>query len=168
MQRKFSLPIVAIIIFFNFFFIVQAYLIYGQLGQSPSEVLFFPAGGVERYSPSDWIVREDIDVAANRVTVEIDEPVLTHFANTNSMDPVLDELSNGVEVKPEKAEDIHVGDVIAYFSYYSRQFIVHRVVKLGYDDEGWYAIARGDNQLYNDPGKIRWEQVEGVTVGLLY
>src|SRR3989338_6935755 len=136
MDRKHVFSIVAIIVLLNLFFIIQAYLIYGRLGESTSEVLFFPAGGAERHSPSDWIVREDIQVTGETVSVALQAPVLTHFANTNSMDPVLDEFSNGIEIKPTSVEEIKVGDIVAYFSFYSRQYIVHRVVKIAYDNEG--------------------------------
>ena len=168
MERKLVFSFIFIIIFINFIFIFQAYFVYARFGGPLAVDVFFTSGGTERFSPSDWIKNENIYVAPERVTVELNSSVLTYFANTNSMDPVLDEFSNGLEIKPKKPEDIHIGDIVAYFSYYNRQFIVHRIVKTGYDGEGWYAIARGDNQLYNDPGKIRWEQIEGVTVVLLY
>ena len=168
MEGRIIYFVIGLILFINFFFTVQAYFVYSRLVESPIDIIFFPADGVERFSPSDWIHDEDVTTADTALTVQLDEPLVTHFANTNSMDPVLDEFTNGVEVKAHDVSDIHVGDIVAYFSEYSRQYIVHRVVKINYDSEGWYAIMRGDNQLYSDPGRIRWDQIEGVTVGLLY
>jgi hypothetical protein len=33
---------------------------------------------------------------------------------------------------------------------------------------GWYAIMKGDNLSYSDPGKIRFDQVQRVVIGILY
>ena len=46
--------------------------------------------------------------------------------------------------------------------------IVHRVVRTGYDRNGWYAIAKGDNIEQPDPDKIRFDQINGVLVAIIY
>ena len=84
------------------------------------------------------------------------------------MDPLFDEGSNALEIIPESPEDLQVGDIIAYESPYLKQTVIHRIAFIGEDEEGWYAIARGDNNDLDDPGKIRFEQVKRVLVAIIY
>jgi len=88
------------------------------------------------------------------------------FAGSNSMDPLLDETANSIEIVPENTGDIHVGDIIAFTSRGS--LIVHRVREIGYDAEGWYALTQGDNTDVPDAGKRRFDDVKYVTVAILY
>jgi hypothetical protein len=168
MKQRIVLLLLGMIILLNVVFFVNAYFIYLNLGSPFSETVIVPRGGKERFSPFNWVDEQDIVSGEEELKVLLQQPVVTKFADTNSMDPVLDSRTNGIEIMPTDPEQIHKGDIIAYFSRYNNQFIVHRVVDIGVDDDGWYAVAKGDNQLYADPGKIRWDQVEGVTVGLLY
>jgi uncharacterized protein (UPF0248 family) len=46
--------------------------------------------------------------------------------------------------------------------------IIHRVVKIGQDSEGWYAILKGDNLSQEDPEKVRFDQVQRVVVAIIY
>ena len=48
-----------------------------------------------------------------------DNPEWSVFTDTNSMDPVIDSTSNAIEIIPKQAEDIHVGDIVAYQSKYN-------------------------------------------------
>ena len=38
----------------------------------------------------------------------------------------------------------------------------------GFDDEGWYAIMKGDNLEKADPYKVRFENVKRVVVAVIY
>ena len=86
--------------------------------------------------------------------------------DTNSMDPVLDEDSNAIQIRPTSPSQIQVGDIISYSSPYG--IIIHRIVEVGSDDSGWYARVRGDNNAYSDPEKGRFEQVKSVLVAVIY
>lgn len=123
---------------------------------------------VERDSPGDWITEKDIHVYDNQIVIDLKDGQWAVFTDTNSMDPVLDEHANGIEIVPESADLISVGDIISYKSKYSSGTIIHRVIEKGVDDEGVYFIMKGDNNKDRDPGKVRFEQVQRVLVGVLY
>ena len=82
------------------------------------------------------------------------------------MDPMFDMGANGIEVEPKSAYDIKVGDVISY--EYQGSVIAHRVLKIEEDNQGLYYITKGDNNIIKDPLKVRYSQVRGVLVGLIY
>jgi len=131
-----------------------------------SHIVYTITGSNERPSPSDWVKREQIKVYDDRIVIEVPNAIHAEFADTNSMDPVLDIGTNGIEIKPESPDEIKVGDIVAYKSEYG--IIIHRVVEKGTDEEGVYFITKGDNNREADPGKLRFEQIERVLVVLIY
>ena len=124
--------------------------------------------GVERDSPSDWIKEDQIKVYNDKVIINLRDAEWASFTNTNSMDPVIDEKANAIEIIPKSADDIHVGDIISYNSDYADGTIIHRVIKISEDDRGWYCIVKGDNNQSPDPGKIRFKQIKRVLVAIIY
>ena len=46
--------------------------------------------------------------------------------------------------------------------------IIHRVIETGYDEQGWFAVTKGDNLKEKDPEKVRFNQIVGLVVGVLY
>lgn len=121
---------------------------------------------VEKISPADRIKEEQIEVYNDRVVIRLKDPEWAYFTDTNSMDPVLDAEANAIEIAPKSPDDIQVGDIISYSS--SKGFIVHRVIETGYDEQGWYAITKGDNNPVADPEKVRFENVKRVVVAIIY
>lgn len=119
-------------------------------------------------SPSDWIKESQIHVFEDRIKLDIEDAMWSKFADTNSMDPFLDEHSNGIEIKPQSADQIQVGDIISFTSDYIDGIIIHRVIEKGEDSKGIYFKVKGDNNPLKDPGKIRFDQIQGVLVGILY
>lgn len=132
---------------------------------SPNSVLL---SGTEQPSPSNWIEEEQITVLKDRVVIYIDNPTWARFADTNSMDPLLDIGSHGVEIKPDSPEQIMIGDIIAYERDDFDGVVVHRVVDIGQDDEGHYFITKGDNNNVSDGIKIRFNQIKGVLVAVIW
>ena len=124
--------------------------------------------GIEKYSPSDWIKEDQIKVYNDRVIIDLKDAEWASFTDTNSMDPVLDETANAIEIIPKSTEDIHVGDIISYNSDYADGTIIHRVIKIGKDNKGWYCIVKGDNNQNPDPGKIRFSQIKRILVAIIY
>ncbi len=124
--------------------------------------------GVEKDSPYDWIKEDQINVYNDRVIINIKDAEWASFTDTNSMDPVLDETANAIQIIPKSSDDIHVGDIISYDSEYADGTIIHRVIKISSDEEGWYCIAKGDNNQGPDPGKIRFKQIKRVLVAIVY
>ncbi|MFH1439630.1 MAG: hypothetical protein ABIG89_03625 [Candidatus Woesearchaeota archaeon] len=152
--------------------------------KSESLLVRFFLGDNERNSPGDRIKEEQIHVYDDKIVIDLQDATWSSFVDTNSMDPIFDKGTNGIEVMPKTPYDIKVGDVISY-EYVDKKtgevsIIAHRVVEIGYDSEckdksnkqdcseGIYYIAKGDNNIIKDPYKVRFEQVRGVLVGLIY
>lgn len=122
----------------------------------------------EKSSPADHIKKEQIHVYSDKIIIDLSDAVWSEFADTNSMDPVLDINSNGIEIKPKSADEILVGDVISYQSDTFNGVVIHRVVEKGTDEQGIYFITKGDNNPVPDPEKVRFSQVKGILVGVIY
>ena len=122
----------------------------------------------ERLSPSDHVKEEQIHVYSDRVVLDIKGANWAKFTNTNSMDPYMDEDSNSIEIKPTTPNDIKEGDIISYYSSITGDLVVHRVVGKDNDSRGVFYIVKGDNNSQKDPEKVRFEQVHGVLVGIIY
>lgn len=137
--------------------------------QIPDE--FEPAVGArERASPADRFQLSDIHVTNSRVTIDslpghVFETAI--FTDTNSMDPLIDDGAQAIQIVPLSHDEIKVGDVI---SYDSGRFgiIIHRVIQIGNDEQGWYATVKGDNNPSPDPVKVRFPMIRRVLVGVLY
>ena len=122
----------------------------------------------ELISPADRIDETNILIYEDRIVIKIDHATWAQYTNTNSMDGFLDDGTIGIEIKPESELDLQVGDVISYESDWNESLVAHRIIDLGYDTNGWYAITKGDNVSFADPGKVRFENVRYVLVGVLY
>jgi len=125
------------------------------------------SGPVERPSPGDWVKESDIEMRPDGVFIKVSNPQWAVLANTNSMDPVFDDGSHLIQIIPTSTDQIRVGDIVSYLSPLGFT-IVHRVKEIGHDEEGWYAIMRGDNNPKDDPWKVRWDEVRRVTVMAVY
>lgn len=88
--------------------------------------------------------------------------------NTNSMEVIIDEGHLAIiEDKPNK-DDLIVGDIILFFRVKDlNPRVLHRIIQIDSDRAGWYAICRGDNVIWDD-GKIRYQDISGLCVGILY
>jgi signal peptidase I len=113
----------------------------------------------------EYISRNDVAVYDNKTVINISGIFWSVFANTSSMLPVLNHNSKAIEIKP-KISDLNIGDIISYVD--SGNIIVHRIIDVGYDDEGFYAITKGDNNPVHDQKKVRFNQVQGKIVMIIY
>ena len=100
-----------------------------SLGEKHIPASFFTSPEVQ--SPGDWIQDKHVNVYDDKVVIAIDKPIWASFANTNSMDPLLDEKSNAIEIKPKSADQVQVGDIISYHTEYGT--VIHRIIKKGID-----------------------------------
>lgn len=116
-------------------------------------------------APGNWIQEKNIHVYDNAVVIDINDATLSRYADTGSMFPLLDENSNGIRIVPESSEQIEIGDIVTFEQ--GSDLIVHRVIEKGEDSEGIYFITKGDNNEVSD-GKIRFEQIKFVTIGVLW
>ncbi|HIG92805.1 TPA: hypothetical protein HA242_04315 [Candidatus Woesearchaeota archaeon] len=117
-------------------------------------------------SPGDWVKDEQIKVYTDKVVLDVRNATWVGFTNTNSMDPFLDQGANALEIVPEDPYSIKAGDIISYQSRYG--VIIHRVIEQGEDEEGVYYMVKGDNNTSKDPLKVRFEDVKGVLVAVIY
>lgn len=123
-------------------------------------------GGKENSSPSDWIKENQIEVYPQKVILDIPGAKWAGFTNTNSMDPFIDETANAIEISPSNPDAIRVGDVIAYQTSYG--VLIHRVIEKGIDEQGIYYLVKGDNNRFQDPFKVRFADLKGVVVAVIY
>lgn len=128
----------------------------------------YKSDATEVLSPSDWITSEQVRVTPDRVIIEIPFARAGSIIDTNSEAPLINGNTTTIEIRPPSAEAINLGDIIVYYSTVSKELIVHRVVAQGNDDDGWFVIAKGDNNFEPDPEKIRFDQVKSVVVGIIY
>ncbi len=122
----------------------------------------------ELISPQSRISEDDVYIFGDHILIEISDASGAIYADTNSMDPVLDDGAIGLEIVPSSEDSIHIGDIVSFRTYWSNSLIVHRVIMIGEDDQGWYCITKGDNSAFTDPGKLRFEDIEYVLIGVLY
>jgi len=126
---------------------------------------FFNSLNSSGLSPSDFLGEQDILIYLDKVVLKITGASVSRYEASGSMRPVLDKGANGIRVKPINEEQIHVGDIVSFKKKDS--LVVHRVIEKGMDDEGIYFITKGDNNDFVD-GKIRFEDIKYVTLGLIY
>lgn len=137
---------------------------------NPTAAVIGTGGAEEQLSPQDWIKEEDIKVYEDKIIINIDNPVWARFADTNSMDPVFDQGSNGLEIPVHNQEILMPGDIVTYKSKYSDGTIIHRIVFKGTDEKGTYYVLQGDNLDRPDPEKIYASEnrIENVLIGIIY
>jgi len=123
----------------------------------------------ERPSPQDRINRNDIHIYQDRVVIDIQNAQISSYAGTGSMDPVIDKEANGIEIIPKSPDEIWIGDIVSYKPKTDNNtIIVHRIINTAYDKEGWYATFKGDNNKKKDPEKVRFEQIQDITIAIIY
>jgi len=115
----------------------------------------------------DRIPESAIHVYQDRVEIE-GTYLLARYKDTNSMLPVLDYGSNGLMVPLTDDIELKVGDIVSYRVPNVPGIIVHRIIAIEEDDKGTYYVLRGDNNPYSDPYKIRRENIERLTVGIVW
>ena len=120
----------------------------------------------EIMSPQDHIPQDAIHVYDADVVLDIPNSQWSSFTDTNSMDPLLDVGANGIEIEPTSASDIHLGDVISY--KYGTDIIIHRVIGISSDETGLYYTTKGDNNPLADSVRVRFSDVNGILVAVVY
>jgi hypothetical protein len=134
--------------------------------------LFFSYSGLdkaqEKLSPSDRIKENQVHVFDDKIVLDVAGASWASFVDTNSMDPLFDAGANSLELPPKSPDDVKVGDVVSYRSQETGDLIIHRVIAVGSDEDGVFYTLRGDNNGIADPGRVRFEDIHGVVVGILY
>jgi len=125
------------------------------------------SAGVE-INPFRRISREDIQVYGDRVVIYVNKAFTAGFSNSKSMYPFISEDAYALEIKPATKDELKPGDIIGFASASFNTTIIHRIVETGEDDNGWFAVTKGDNNPLPDPDKIRFDDIKGVLIGLIY
>ncbi|MBT3408184.1 signal peptidase I [Candidatus Woesearchaeota archaeon] len=153
----------SLILFFSLGFI-SSNIFFDSNNQNPLSL----SATIEKNSPSNWINEDDLIIENDGIKIKLNNYIIARFSNTNSMDPFLDENSNAIEIKPENADQINVGDIVSYRVKGEVNPIIHRIIDIDYDENGYYYILKGDNNNLPDPYKVRFNQIGYVLVGILY
>ena len=131
----------------------------------PSSLEFASGSNEEKSSPSDWVSEDQIKVSKDKIVINVKNARWSKIANTNSMDPILDEGSNALQIVPKSYSELNVGDIITY--EHDSDLIIHRIIYIGNDGD-WYAIVKGDNNSQPDQTKVRFSDVKKVLIGIIY
>ncbi len=139
--------------------------------QSDAQVCFdrLPAAEIalnaSRVAPHSRLNLSDVSFGESAVVIRASEAIPGLVGPTGSMRPILDSGVIVLELPVVSANELYPGDII-YDLHDVR--VIHRIIGLGWDEFGWYAIAKGDSNPVPDPEKIRFEQVRGVVGGIIY
>jgi len=122
----------------------------------------------EKTSPYDRISENQIHVYSDKIIIDIGDASWASYADTNSMDPILDYGANGLELIPQSENDLFIGDIVAYESKITNDLIVHRIIDIKEDESGKYFTLKGDNNRITDPERVKFSQIKYVLIGVLY
>ncbi len=127
-----------------------------------------PTFNEEKDSPFDHVKDSQVKVFQHKVEISLKDVTWYTIRDTNSMDPVIDAGNTALTIKPQSEDDIRRGDVAVYDSVIAQDMIIHRVIEISSDTQGWYSKFKGDNLEYPDPEDVRFTQIKGVLVGIIY
>ncbi len=117
--------------------------------------------------PLDRINEQQIRVLQDKIEILVPNAQWATLSDTHSMEPLLFKGANALQIVPHNSSDIHVGDIVSYEEP-SVGVIIHRVTAIGTDEQGWFAILKGDNNPNPDNEKVRFSQVRKVLIGVIY
>ena len=100
--------------------------------------------------------------------------IINELSSTGSMRPTIGDDSLVISTQNFTKEDLKIGDIIIY-KREDGQIFVHRIVgktNENYDDRVWVVkdayLVKGDNNNGYDSTPIKFEQIIGKVVGVLY
>ena len=123
---------------------------------------------VEKDSPFDHVKDSQVKVLKNKVEIDLKNVEWWTIEDTNSMDPLIDIGTTALSVKPQDEKSVQVGDIAFYHSLIAKKSIVHRIIIIDADEQGWFSKFKGDNLKKPDPEDVRFPQIEGVLIGIIY
>jgi hypothetical protein len=150
------------VILFLFIFLLIETMFIGWVARDQRD---YRAEQKTMFEPERIINLNQIKQTTNYIKINEKDLVLTQYADTKSMYPTLDSNCYGLNKKVTHYNQLEEGNIISYTR--DNITIVHRIIKIGEDNLGWYAITKGDNAKTND-GKIRFKQVKHKLVALIY
>lgn len=119
-------------------------------------------------SPGDTIMGSSISLYPHTVGVNFKEGAyLFNVSDTGSMRPTFDSTSKLISIEVLKESDLHIGDIAVYLPK-DGVLTAHRIVRIGTDSKGVYYTLKGDHNLFNDPGYIRFDQIKYKVAMVVY
>ena len=100
---------------------------------------------------------------------DTDREIIFSRSKGTSMYPALFYDSFDIFMQPNNTTELKIGDVIWFRpKSISGDGIMHRIITIDYDEEGWYCYTKGDNNLIRDKWKIRFDNIYGVLIAITY
>lgn len=118
--------------------------------------------------PMDRIKNEQIEIYDRKVVLNVEGAKWRYMIDSNSMDPLLDLGSSIITITPKTENDLKIGDIIVFKANFSEYDVVHRIINITKDANETYFITKGDNVEFQDPSKIKFEEIIEVVIGILY
>jgi len=141
--------------------------------------------------PGDWVKSEHYTkLTSSEFCFSYSNLTYGRVAGTRSMVPSIYKGVMVIYTTNFTKEDLQVGDIIAvrkkpdilemlnyplYMlvgidmkSVEESKGYIHRIIYIGEDSEGWFAITKGDNTILPDLKKVRFEDIDGVVIGVVY
>jgi hypothetical protein len=115
----------------------------------------------------DMIPEQNIHIFPGKLVLEGDYQ-LSSFADSNSMLPVLDSGSSGIEVPVYADTILERGNIISYKLEGRNYTVVHRIIDIQEDAKGIYYTTQGDYLQEPDPYKVRQDQVQRLMIGVIW
>lgn len=117
-------------------------------------------------SPSNHIQENQILVYESEVMINQSNVHWASVTPTGSMKNTINEHSNLLEITPTNEEQIGIGDIVSYKT--EDGIIIHRIIKKEKDSKGTYFIVRGDTNWIADSIILRFEDIKGLVIGVIY
>lgn len=147
---------------------IFAAFIAGILIGLPTAPLLMPVTAQSSHTPSHWINQTNIEVYTDKVIIRIDNPQWATFAPTGSMRPVLDSTAHAIQITPQHPNQLSIGDIISFRITPHSPIVIHRIIEIGHDTHGWFAITKGDNNPTPDAHKVRFHHIDRVLIAIIY
>ena len=154
-------------------------------------------GTEKEQSPSDWLPREAITAIDGNVVVDLSKLIpglsappkvwIPPVPSTGSMLPNFSHEHNNILIAGANGTDhqaitgyLQEGDIAVYrimqkpdddpadFSKPHIFYAIHRIIKMGIDDEGIFYTFKGDNNSTRDPYHVRERNILWVSTGTIF
>lgn len=126
---------------------------------------------VTEIHPAQHTFIDSVATGDGYVTLEFNNTDRDFFYTTSvgtSMYPSMWTDSFQIYMYLQSTDELEIGDVIAYTISGTNKGIVHRIVDISEDEQGFYVITKGDNNLFKDDWRIRDFEIQGVLIGVTY
>lgn len=87
---------------------------------------------------------------------------------SGSMWPALIGGGYAIFVNVTNSSELMTGDIIIINETVYGQEVVHRIIEIANDTDGLYVMTKGDNNTVPDGKRVRFSEIVGRVVGVLY